>query len=392
MLSPTRKLDAHPYTRFSDLIPRRHRGLPLPAESERFHYTYNARAAIYQFLCSLPRSERDTVLVPAFHCPTVVTPALRAGFKVEFYRVRRDLTLDTDDATAKISDRIAAVVAINYFGFPANLDPMLAAARHAGIPLIEDCSHSFLRTNPLGFTGLRGDASVYSFWKIVPSMVGGGLRINNPEFEQRFDSGPLPLGNSVKRCKLMLEEAINGTDNAIVKAGFNFLERQRVRLKTRGRASAAPAAATLSIDDVFPFDPTLACARIPAVSRMVMEGSDLAAVAEARRRNYEAMSASLADSPRLQMLRAVLPPEVCPWAVPVILRDRRNLDYRLRAQGVPLYTHGDTLHPLVFAGPPSPMLDDARFLADNLLCLAIHQHLSEEDVRSYSATIGQILQ
>jgi hypothetical protein len=78
-------VNAHPTLRWRDIDLPRPEWAALSNGRVRFHYTYNARAALYQLLLSMPRSGRDVVLLPAFHCTTVVEPALR-GPRPEFLR------------------------------------------------------------------------------------------------------------------------------------------------------------------------------------------------------------------------------------------------------------------------------------------------------------------
>ena len=132
-----------PSLHFSDLQSKPKRNAFFSsAEASRLYYTYNGRGAIYQVLRCLPESQGRSVLVPAFHCPTVVDPILRAGYRVIYYEITPDLKVDCADVLRKLSDDVAAVVLINYFGFPADIDPILADCRASGALIIEDCSQA----------------------------------------------------------------------------------------------------------------------------------------------------------------------------------------------------------------------------------------------------------
>jgi hypothetical protein len=84
---------------------------------------------------------------------------------------------------------------------------------------------------------------------------------------------------------------------------------------------------------------------------------------------------------------------VCPWAFSVVLEGRRQyrLDYRLREQGVSLFTFGDVLHPRVLSSGHSDMLRKARFLADNLVCLSIDQNLTREEISRACDTVNAFI-
>src|ERR1700746_1843629 len=123
------KLSAHPTLRWQDLRPRQPEWDTLSAPGSQFHYTYNARAGLYQLLLAMPRSGRDTVLLPAFHCTTVVEPVLRAGWKVRFYRIKADLSIDLEHLESQLSEDVAAILVIHFLGFPAPLENVRRMSR-----------------------------------------------------------------------------------------------------------------------------------------------------------------------------------------------------------------------------------------------------------------------
>ncbi|MGH8546018.1 MAG: DegT/DnrJ/EryC1/StrS family aminotransferase [Gammaproteobacteria bacterium] len=352
--------------------------------------TYNGRGAIYQLLQALDRRGRDTVLVPAFHCPTVVDPALAAGWRVRFYRIDQQLSIDANDFAGRIDRRVAAVLVINYLGFPSNLEAIADVCRRSGIVVIEDCSHSFLMANPLRLAGERGDAATYSFWKTVPSLVGGGIRINVDFLRSTFPPGSIPIPDSVRRIKWLLEQVIDNSSSSPLRLGVQRLESMRRRMK---RANSRP------IDEVvrklqfeYPFDPVLATAGMPWSARMILNRVDLDAVCSQRRDHYQNYASLLDDTSTMRRLNPRLPDRICPWAFPVLLESRSEIDYKLRENGVPLFTFGETLHPAV---QKRGAVDEhtrsvTDYLSNCLLCLAVHQNLDSDTVRDACLTIRRI--
>ena len=151
--------------------------------------TFNGRGALlraFTEVAALPRGKK--VLVPAFHCPSAIAPALFAGLDPVFYRIRRDLTIDYEDVLAKADLAVSAILVIHFFGVAPDLTP-LEPLRRTGTVFIEDCSHSFLQANPVCLAGSpASDYRVFSFWKLAPSGVGGGLL--------RSSTGALPGARS----------------------------------------------------------------------------------------------------------------------------------------------------------------------------------------------------
>src|SRR5262249_12366282 len=76
------------------------------SESDRVRFTFNGRAGIFQYLEMLrsngAQEGKRFVLVPAFHCPTVVDPILHAGYDVRFYSVDDAMRVDAADFLSRL--------------------------------------------------------------------------------------------------------------------------------------------------------------------------------------------------------------------------------------------------------------------------------------------------
>lgn len=158
-------------------------------KSAQLELTYNGRGALFTaYLEIASTSSRRTVLLPSFHCPSAITPALMAGLKPIYYRIRPDLSVDEEHLWSKVTDDVAAVLIIDFFGTSTKLTSR-RALQDRGIALVEDCSHSFYRSDD-GSLRLAGHADsdycVYSFGKsyraesVAPSFVDRPA-LGNPE-------------------------------------------------------------------------------------------------------------------------------------------------------------------------------------------------------------------
>lgn len=348
--------------------------------------TYNARAALYQLFRGLDvEPERRTVLLPAFHCTTVVEAVVRAGYRPVYFRIRPDLSIDFDDLFRKAAAGVAAVLAIHYFGFPADIAPLVEARRRgAQWFLIEDWAHSFLKGSTLQLTGELGDFSVYSFYKLVPSHVGGGYRVN---VDASFESSSHPVGSRdvLILCKRLIEELIENSSSGSIKRLYVAVERARASMRKRpvGQTPDEP-----SNQQQYPTRNDLLSAELPALSRWILGMCDLTKMVSKRQANYRLWTANLQERPGLQKLYPQLPDDVCPWAYPVLLTERSQLDYRMRRDNVPLFTFGETLHPTVYDGD-SDTVNDAVYLANTLLMFGVHQGLAEHQLLSAAQTVNR---
>jgi len=391
-------LTPHPTFRFGrNRGPNRHPvRLAALLQGIDVRYTYNGRAALYQLMRRIAAARTGAVLVPSFHCMVLVDPIVHAGLDVRYYRVDSKLRIDLDDLRRRLMPDVAAVVAINYFGFPTNLLEVRKACRETGACLVEDCSHSFLYTDPFMLAGERGDASLYSFWKLVPSDVGGGVRFNDPALGFEPEVRRVQLNESLRRAKRLFEQALAGAEGDRMARWYRTVERQRAvvkRVSTPSLRQGESESTERKTAFEYPFDPRLARTAMPWMSKAIIEAADLATIARRRRQNFEVAGDRLRDVPGVEPLYRELPDRVCPWCFPVKMDRRRDLDHRLHALGVPLYTFGETLHRTFWeqAKEDPLLLEPARSLSRDLLCLAIHQNLALDDVNRFCSIVTDFL-
>jgi len=106
------------------------------------------------------------------------------------------------------------------FGYPfANLNQV----KEIGLPLIEDCAHSFFSSDENETIGRTGDFSVYSFPKMFPIQIGGLLVINN---DYDFNQFPNVKNNVVKYVRAVLSYHIKNIDTIKERRvlNYNFLK------------------------------------------------------------------------------------------------------------------------------------------------------------------------
>lgn len=385
------KLPATPTLQLADLVPQRHvvawRSLPA---SRQMRFTHSGRAGIYQYLRALkratPDAARDVVLVPAFQCPTVVDPVLHAGCKVRFYAITENLQVDQADFLRKLDRSVGAALFIRYFGIGGIPAELIVATRNAGAKVIHDCSHSFLDSAPLGLAGAQADAAIYSFWKLLPSSaVGGGVWCTDEAVNRCWpEQTAAPLRQRLKLAKQLLVEL---KDNLLHSTSAGELT------ANDGAEPAPEPVVRKPYAEAYPYDRQLAQAGMPGLARHVLHCADLQRVAELRRQHYETFVAHLADHSQLRTVFTKLAAGDVPWGVPVILQRRYERDYLLRARGVPIFSFGEVLHPLLFQAEASEpeMVAATRYLSENLLGIAVHQQLRTAMMRDYAQITNRFL-
>jgi perosamine synthetase len=383
---------SHPSPTFGDILaPCIRPASKSLLNTDGLELTYNGRGALLRACTEIASRGKRNILLPAYHCPSGIIPAIHAGLQPVFYRVRRDLSIDFDDVLAKTDANTAAVLIIHYFGVTTDLQP-LKALQERGIHIIEDWSHSFIQGAPPRLSGSVGDYRIYSFWKLVPTMVGGGLWRRHEGNKARPTMPAPPLRERAVRLKRMFEEALNHSNHERAKALFARIE--AIRVARHGPvANGEPQLEQVPIlgESHYPFDLTLANSRMPGLAHRILASCDFPSLAQRRRDNFNQYGRLLVDSNQLQILYPALPPETCPWVFPVLLKNRDEIDHRWRAAGVALHTFGIYLHSALFSSTDATTVADAKYLAEHLLCLAVHQDLGTEQIKYSAGLINQYL-
>lgn len=116
---------------------------------------YNGGVACLMVICAaLHHHGIDKILLPSYLCPSILTTLEKCGIQYEFYRVKRDLSIDAFDLEKKIRS-FQAVYLINYFGFqhPPAVIEYLAGMKNDGMFIVEDnCQAGFTSRQIGNFT------------------------------------------------------------------------------------------------------------------------------------------------------------------------------------------------------------------------------------------------
>jgi perosamine synthetase len=370
------------------LLPNfRHNELFFRYNGRSFHNLFWARNGIYHGLAALGLSAGDNVLVPAYHCTSLVDPILKYGSQVKFYDINVDLTPNFEDIIKKIDSKTRAIVVIHYFGFPQPIRKFTELCRARGLYLIEDCAHVLEgKTEDEIVLGDSGDISIFSWRKFLPLYDGGQLLINNPKLilTVPWDEGGFLV--SLKIAKNTLERL--SEDYAGGRVGwlswswkvFSLLAGHWTLLRSRGRR-----ALNMNSYDVG-FNLNCVNLKMSSISKRILKRANISKIIESRRVNYERLRDAVQNLPGVTPLYPTLPENICPWIFPLVIHGVKDAQLRLRERGIPANTWGGVIHPsLILEQFPS-----ARFLYGNLVFLPIHQGMEERHLRSMIQILDQV--
>lgn len=344
-------------------------------------YTTSGRAAILLALRCLGVGAGDRVLLPTYHCPTMVEPAVRLGAQPLFYPIDAAGLPDLDWLHRLARGTAKAILAAHYFGLPRDFTALRAWCDASGTALVEDCAHAFFGRSPAGPVGSLGDLAIGSLPKFFPTVEGGCLS------SRRFALPSLRAPSTAAELRStwdVLEIAVDHGRRDVV----GRLAAGLVGLKRRLRGQRHSATATA------PSDPDLAAAchtidldhagqRAGRFTTWLVRHCDATRIVAQRRANFGLYAELFDGAARLRPLTATLADGAVPYVFPLEAVDGADTLYRrLRERGVPLFRWD-----LVWPGTPATPGDVGARWSRSLFQLACHQDLSTPDIRRIARVV-----
>ncbi|WP_342120936.1 aminotransferase class I/II-fold pyridoxal phosphate-dependent enzyme [Pseudoduganella sp. OTU4001] len=352
--------------------------VPSILDAPERRYVTSGRVAIALALRQAGVQPGDAVLVPAYHCASMVEPVIWAGATPVFYRIKADTAVDLDDVAGKLDGRCKLLMATNYFGFPQDLPALRAFCDAHGLQLLEDCAHAFLGSVGGRPLGSWGDYAIASSMKFFPLYEGGCLvSARHPLATVQLQSAG--AGFEIKSMLNTLESGWGYGRMPVLRAlSWAPLQLKAVLwrlLKARRRADAAPLAPGSS-DGGFSFDPRWLDKRSSLMSRLMLRLVSRRRMGALRRRHYQQLQNALGQLPGCQPLFAQLPDGVYPWVFPLKVEQPQALFRTLKSRGVPVVRFGEFLWP----GVDASVCANSVTLSRQVLQLPCHQELRASEL------------
>ena len=331
----------------------------------------------------------DKVLVPAYHCSSMVEPVLSLGATPVFFRLGADTGVDFDDVVAKFDSHTRVLMLTHYFGFPQDAARARSICDAHGVQLLEDCAHAFFGEFGGQPLGSFGDYAIASPWKFFPAYDGGCLA-----------SARHPLADIVTKPSSIAFQ-IKATINTLERS-FEY-ERLRpldmvagklLRLKDWlwGRIKAARTDSmrpigSAALDGAFAFEADWADKRMTLSSNLILRLASKMRIVKRRRAAYQRMLDGLAGLPGSRPLFDRLPPFVVPYVFPLLVDLPETVFPLLRQRGVPMYRFGEFLWDGVDAKTCPVSVDLSR----RVLQFPCHQEFEVEEIDWMIKNIRQVL-
>lgn len=141
----------------------------------------------------------DEIICPTYTFFATNSPMLSSGLRPVFCDADESGNLDPKDIPHRITERTKAILVTHMWGYPAQMNEIVAIAKKHNLFVFEDCSHAHLATLEGKRVGSFGDGAAWSLQgqKNITGGEGGILTTNHNELYIRANL----LGHYNKRCK-----------------------------------------------------------------------------------------------------------------------------------------------------------------------------------------------
>ena len=368
-----------PVLGWRSLWPAGSSGLPHVGHLPHRAYTTSGRAALLCALKQLALPAGSGVLVPTYHCPTMVAPVIQAGLTPMYFPIGPDGLPLLDGIPAATAGRARVMFVAHYFGLPKSLHGVRAWCDERGIALVEDCAHSYFGQAGDRPVGAWGDFAAASLSKFFP-VDEGGLLASAHRPLQPLGLAPAGLRAQVKGGFSVLEFAYRHGRLP----GPSQLLAPLIWLKNRGHVPhdpvgwQGPGGTAPDADAMMAScDMGRVAQSVTWVARNLHRALPQAGIVQRRRRHFqaydEAFSQTWASAQGVRPLAAGLTDGTAPYVFPLWVDSVANADAlyaQLRLARLPVF-RWDRIWP----GTPADGQDSGAAWSRQVLQLLCHQDL-----------------
>ena len=365
------------------------RDAPVPGvlNARYRRHTISGRAAIALALQVVGARPGEKVLVPTYHCTTMIAPVVQADLQPVFYPVTARGGANLDWLQRADMAGVRVMLATHYFGLPQPMRAIREICDARGIALIEDCAHAFFGSSDGRPVGSWGNVAIASLTKFFPVPEGGLIASMTSQLDELELTGR-SWRDEIKAAADAVEVgAMHGNFHGLNSLlGGIFAMKHWLRGSPRISAGAAPAGVNGADDSAMHRvqQRLLSSAKPAYAARWIADGVHQQRIVERRRRNYLELARRLAGMAGARVLQAELPGDAVPYVFPLYVNNPAASYHELRATGIPIFRWDE-----VWPGTPVIEGDHGLAWSTGVFQLGCHQDLSPDDLEAIAATVRE---
>lgn len=328
----------------------------------------------------------DAVLVPSYHCESMIEPFAWLGAELAPYRIREDLSIDLADIEGLCRPGIRAILVPQYFGHLRSLESVSRMAADQGWIVIEDCAHAFFNVGAAPLMGAHSDYVIASLPKFFPVLDGGVLASRRHDVST-VKARRVGLREELREIVDMVDYAAEygrrSWTTGVVSAAMSVARRWRNTRASPETRGSLPASRHGGVE----FEPEHLDLSSCAVSRLWPYRVRRDSHACARRSNWTSLRDGLGDIRGIRIPIADLGEGDVPYVFAIEAENGEAVYPELKRLGVPAY-RWETCHP---GAGLSRCANASRFHSD-LIQLPCHQSLTRSELAWIIATVAGAVQ
>lgn len=286
--------------------------------------TVSGRTALARLAGLLKLKSNDRVLLPAYHCPSMVEPFMHAGCQLEFYKLDGALAPDRADFMRALGVQPRLVVFVKFFGFEGANEECATVARAAGASIVHDCAHAWYALPRIA----PSDYAIASLVKFF-AVEEGGLLLAPSGTEP-----DAPAQAPGLRQNLRLISRAWARRQAALSAPAADNTATRVGIAEVTSVAANDEQQTVAYRY---FDPRDVERNVTFYTAFLLKVLSSEQAAHRRRQHYQQLATVLGTLRGVKLLHDRLPDDVVPYVLPLLLDDGPRQFDALRGMGIPLY-------------------------------------------------------
>jgi perosamine synthetase len=376
-----------PYLRLADLSICGRTKCPVISDTGRTFFLRSGRHAIANILSRETANSKDEVLLPAYHCPSMVEPTKWCGVSPVFYPLDETLMPRKEALFELVNDNTRVVLLVNYFGIEKDFSELIDQLGRLNITTVVDCSHSYFCSDAFvrGELG-KADYLVASQRKFFPIYDGGMLVARKGGSDDfRLESSGQVF--NVKALANMLEYATGYGGMKLCRPLFALRDSLRSHGSTGGNKSAPVEEENVEVEEESFVDKRFSrdsrLVSMSTIAGVAMRLTNKHKLVESRRHNYRLLVSSFdghfGESPLFPELRECN----VPYLFALRVKQGNRLYPLLREKGIPVLRWDHLV---------TDICEVSNDFAESVIHLPCHQGMDERDVAKLTESVLEVME
>jgi len=324
-----------PVLRFIDMVRSSQSECANIFDHDELYYCPSGRIAIFNVLKQMNIAHDDEVLMPSYHCLSMLEPLQWIDVKAKFFSLDSNLNAILPSLDQQRTEKTKAMLMVHYFGFPSNIEEVREWCQSYKIALIEDCSHALIGKGGERNIGTFGDFVVASPRKFFPT-YDGGLFYSNESDMNDVSQSSLGIRYNIKSIINDIETSVSYGRLALFSPFFSKRRKPNVSDSVAPRAQEGNIVRKKYQDPRF--SQSSSNGSVSWFSRILFRNGVSKRSYETRRDYYQYYVNAFAENKLVKSLYKDLPDGVMPYVFPLVILENEDAYHKLlKKNNVPMF-------------------------------------------------------